>query len=142
MITFIQLSFRFFFFLMIRRPPRSTRTDTLFPYTTLFRSDSCPTDQDRRTVRRKIGQALTANGPEPCLLPWFRQCRPPASRSRPAGVHSCLKRQRDRHRGEKPSAPQHSHLCYLRRVPPAPSAHRQEEGRGGQGGVSTGRQRW
>src|SRR3546814_6035806 len=30
--------FLFFFFLMIRRPPRSTRTDTLFPYTTLFRS--------------------------------------------------------------------------------------------------------
>src|SRR3546814_5772772 len=27
-----------FFCLMIRRPPRSTRTDTLFPYTTLFRS--------------------------------------------------------------------------------------------------------
>src|SRR3546814_2017671 len=27
-------------FLMIRRPPRSTRTDTLFPYTTLFRSDA------------------------------------------------------------------------------------------------------
>src|SRR5881409_4301767 len=28
----------FFFFLMIRRPPRSTRETTLFPYTTLFRS--------------------------------------------------------------------------------------------------------
>src|SRR3546814_8754961 len=28
----------YLFFLMIRRPPRSTRTDTLFPYTTLFRS--------------------------------------------------------------------------------------------------------
>src|SRR3546814_14351682 len=28
----------FFVFLRIRRPPRSTRTDTLFPYTTLFRS--------------------------------------------------------------------------------------------------------
>src|SRR3546814_12733525 len=28
----------FIFFLIIRRPPRSTRTDTLFPYTTLFRS--------------------------------------------------------------------------------------------------------
>src|SRR3546814_20728175 len=27
-----------FFVVMIRRPPRSTRTDTLFPYTTLFRS--------------------------------------------------------------------------------------------------------
>src|SRR3546814_12431677 len=32
------VSFLFFFLLMIRRPPRSTRTDTLFPYTTLFRS--------------------------------------------------------------------------------------------------------
>src|SRR3546814_10068234 len=30
------------FFLMIRRPPRSTRTDTLFPYTTLFRSADDP----------------------------------------------------------------------------------------------------
>src|SRR3546814_2294967 len=30
--------FSYLFFLMIRRPPRSTRTDTLFPYTTLFRS--------------------------------------------------------------------------------------------------------
>src|SRR3546814_13316936 len=30
-----------FFFLMIRRPPRSTRTYTLFPYTTLFRSLRC-----------------------------------------------------------------------------------------------------
>src|SRR3546814_1309355 len=30
-----------FFFLMIRRPPRSTRTDTLFPYTTLCRSGRC-----------------------------------------------------------------------------------------------------
>src|SRR3546814_4811542 len=32
------MRFSRFFFLMIRRPPRSTRTDTLFPYTTLFRS--------------------------------------------------------------------------------------------------------
>src|SRR3546814_16015540 len=31
-----------FFFLMIRRPPRSTRTDTLLPYTTLFRSQASP----------------------------------------------------------------------------------------------------
>src|SRR3546814_14451172 len=35
--SLIDLSF-ICFFLMIRRPPRSTRTDTLFPYTTLFRS--------------------------------------------------------------------------------------------------------
>src|SRR3546814_19635088 len=37
MLCFLYLVFMFFF-LMIRRPPRSTRTDTLFPYTTLFRS--------------------------------------------------------------------------------------------------------
>src|SRR3546814_19204904 len=38
-LMFVLLFFSlFFFFLMIRRPPRSTRTDTLFPYTTLFRS--------------------------------------------------------------------------------------------------------
>src|SRR3546814_15019765 len=39
MLLYASLSFLLFlFFLMIRRPPRSTRTDTLFPYTTLFRS--------------------------------------------------------------------------------------------------------
>src|SRR3546814_16078837 len=37
---------------MIRRPPRSTRTDTLFPYTTLFRSGSVPMDGHRDPVRR------------------------------------------------------------------------------------------
>src|SRR3546814_20492811 len=34
----LRIWFMFFFFLMIRRPPRSTRTDTLFPYTTVFLS--------------------------------------------------------------------------------------------------------
>src|SRR3546814_10172462 len=38
-----------FFFLSIRRPPRSTRTDTLFPYTTLFRSEErCPKPPQRQ----------------------------------------------------------------------------------------------
>src|SRR3546814_15338754 len=45
-LCFVLLYFLFsvslFFFLMIRRPPRSTRTDTLFPYTTLFRSLPIP----------------------------------------------------------------------------------------------------
>src|SRR3546814_5117551 len=44
------------FFLMIRRPPRSTRTDTLFPYTTLFRSIS-------RRPRRIADVAPTAEMP-------------------------------------------------------------------------------
>src|SRR3546814_14505810 len=43
-----------FFFLMIRRPPRSTRTDTLFPYTTLFRS----ADHMRRGRAARIEAAL------------------------------------------------------------------------------------
>src|SRR3546814_10087717 len=33
---------------MIRRPPRSTRTDTLFPYTTLFRSDNVAVPDQKR----------------------------------------------------------------------------------------------
>src|SRR3546814_2652308 len=40
-----------FFFLMIRRPPRSTRTDTLFPYTTLFRSSDRTSGEDRASRR-------------------------------------------------------------------------------------------
>src|SRR3546814_7940209 len=44
-----------FFFLMIRRPPRSTRTDTLFPYTTLFRSTVA---QDRTpSIRASLHEA-------------------------------------------------------------------------------------
>src|SRR3546814_4302033 len=48
-----------FFVLMIRRPPRSTRTDTLFPYTTLFRSPeghrfkSYPRNQATRSPPRQ-----------------------------------------------------------------------------------------
>src|SRR3546814_18131592 len=42
-----------FFFVMIRRPPRSTRTDTLFPYTTLFRSRG-----DLEQVDRQLGVPL------------------------------------------------------------------------------------
>src|SRR3546814_16778228 len=44
-----------FFFLMIRRPPRSTRTDTLFPYTTLFRSDRSFRRGPRRRPRTRLG---------------------------------------------------------------------------------------
>src|SRR3546814_2932815 len=44
---------------MIRRPPRSTRTDTLFPYTTLFRSDRAVAAR----VRRVRGSAHRRNLP-------------------------------------------------------------------------------
>src|SRR3546814_21037818 len=52
-----------FFFLMIRRPPRSTRTDTRFPYTTLFRSvrlvhlDQRPVPKDSGIVDEDVGAA-------------------------------------------------------------------------------------
>src|SRR3546814_18547611 len=45
------------FFLMIRRPPRSTRTDTLFPYTTLFRSSASARAGRRRPVRARAPPA-------------------------------------------------------------------------------------
>src|SRR3546814_7416134 len=46
-------SFLYFFFLMIRRPPRSTRTDTLFPYTTLFRSTLVPARHPQAGTRSR-----------------------------------------------------------------------------------------
>src|SRR3546814_17735930 len=51
----------FLFFLMIRRPPRSTRTDTLFPYTTLFRSELEPR---HATGRRELDGCGARSAPE------------------------------------------------------------------------------
>src|SRR3546814_12221252 len=51
----LNLSFLFsFFFLMIRRPPRSTRTDTLFPYTTLFRSVAGAAPHGETKMEKKL----------------------------------------------------------------------------------------
>src|SRR3546814_10779446 len=44
-----------YLFLMIRRPPRSTRTDTLFPYTTLFRACADARLGERDGKRRRLG---------------------------------------------------------------------------------------
>src|SRR3546814_5637893 len=64
------------FFLMIRRPPRSTRTDTLFPYTTLFRSSprTGAARRYRRVPRRRRRSSC-------CHTP-FRCVRSRRSRSR------------------------------------------------------------
>src|SRR3546814_2725939 len=70
-----------FFFLMIRRPPRSTRTDTLFPYTTLFRSNAARRLQGRQphtpltragfAQADEMGRALRALlGARPALTMW------------------------------------------------------------------------
>src|SRR3546814_15332937 len=54
-IAHVLVSYCHFFFLMIRRPPRSTRTDTLFPYTTLFRSARSAGDRPDARRRRGFG---------------------------------------------------------------------------------------
>src|SRR5213596_3813255 len=57
-----------FFFLMIRRPPRSTQDRTLFPYTTLFRSNrarSSPLSSNFDAARRKKWNASSSSFPAP-----------------------------------------------------------------------------
>src|SRR3546814_7877725 len=53
---------------MILRPPRSTRTDTLFPYTTLFRSPICPRLATFRAASRSA-QPGWFNAPVPAFGP-------------------------------------------------------------------------
>src|SRR3546814_15744180 len=53
----------YFFLLMIRRPPRSTRTDTLFPYTTLFRSVERHQVESPGDPRTGIGVGLQRDSP-------------------------------------------------------------------------------
>src|SRR3546814_17777326 len=53
-----------FFFLMIRRPPRSTRTDTLFPYTTLFRSEHAFDHQQQADGGSKIAHSSDSGAAE------------------------------------------------------------------------------
>src|SRR3546814_20908539 len=90
--------FYVFFFLMIRRPPRSTRTDTLFPYTTLFRS-----------ARHALRGRLRATARRRRLLPALERARTAlraarqhrrGSRRRPHGGRQRLPR------GDRRGAPQ------------------------------------
>src|SRR3546814_10154647 len=57
---------------MIRQPPRSTRTDTLFPYTTLFRSYHQPTSGGGYTPRLRAGQRAFLQPSGRQSAPW--QC--------------------------------------------------------------------
>src|SRR3546814_15969166 len=88
-----------FFFLMLRRPPRSPRTDTLIPFTTLFRSrgwgprslgDTAPGDAQTLFQTGSTGKAMTAAAlailvvqgkigwDDPVIdhMPWFRMYDP------------------------------------------------------------------
>src|SRR3546814_20798066 len=107
-----------FFFLMIRRPPRSTRTDTLFPYTTLFRS----LERTGRQPFVKTHPALASGRGNP--LPRLSPIRAMSNVREP--------RQRTQPREERPER-QHR-LSQARR--------RSEERRVGKECVSTCRSRW
>src|SRR3546814_21148603 len=83
---------------MIRRPPRSTRTDTLFPYTTLFRS-LFPLEARQRTAFAKTRSSSGANGAarrpekgaEPRLAPQSPGLRGSSPANRSSGDDlSCL----------------------------------------------------
>src|SRR3546814_13122527 len=107
------------FVLMLRRPPRSTRTDTLFPYTTLFRSGR--EMEGRPELDPAV--ALDAQIDEQALLlhrPPFRQV-PPARGEDSGGI---------RGRGER---------CAGAR---AVDGARSEARRVGRGGVRQSRSRW
>src|SRR3546814_17283429 len=106
------LLFCAFCFLMIRRPPRSTRTDTLFPYTTLFRSRGRP--------ERRIGAPL--GGSHPVGMAEIAgavetELGQSSVEPRPAGVDRSAKREQG-------------------------GGHRSEERRVGKECVSTCRSRW
>src|SRR3546814_4369608 len=111
---------------MIRRPPRSTRTDTLFPYTTLFRSDGV--DHEPRPQPMPAG--------DPCLArraahagPHFRQRAAFGEQPRPgrrSEEHTselqsimrisyavfCLKQKKTEHTDDKTTQTTRSYECY------------------------------
>src|SRR3546814_4903820 len=84
----------FFFFLMIRRPPRSTRTDTLFPYTTLFRSPA-------RVRRAAAGADPRPGGPARHAHGVARHERQPSCCRQPARHPPQLRRLPDGERSEE-----------------------------------------
>src|SRR3546814_20070682 len=88
---------------MIRRPPRSTRTDTLFPYTTLFRSDD---NTPARFARRQRGPACRWPEGSPSRAD-ARRCRRRVRRHRNVAV---LCAEEKLHRAAPPRSGSATHL--------------------------------
>src|SRR3546814_4533433 len=86
------------FVLMIRRPPRSTRTDTLFPYTTLFRSQGAAELSRRHRQRHRLrrgGSSTRSRADAERLPPGFGDAES-AARLRPGQ----LRRRSEEHTSE------------------------------------------
>src|SRR5437899_9513311 len=94
------LSFCLFFFLMIRRPPRST----LFPYTTLFRSDH-------------VGNSRSGRGLQPLHFPSEQDRKSTRLNSSHLGISYavfCLKKKKkSKHLSDLQSAQSHTQLSFL-----------------------------
>src|SRR3546814_8148161 len=118
----------FVFFLMIRRPPRSTRTDTLFPYTTLFRSHPFSARKASSLASSQI--SMPSSSALASLLP----AASPATRKLVAGERSeehtselqslmrisyavfCLKKKKKQHRTH--ISIQHTNTTHTQHHPP------------------------
>src|SRR3546814_13443098 len=109
---------------MIRRPPRSTRTDTLFPYTTLFRSDQF---DDLVGIHRLLRGDRDRGGDATEFLQRYVLGEQPAQHLRQRGERQRLRRQR----GDQMLG------AFLEAV-----EQRSEERRVGKECVSTCRSRW
>src|SRR3546814_13776483 len=119
---------------MLRRPPRSTRTDTLFPYTTLCRSRRHPPAVSRKPAENLVARGGLAGLPAPRMRGWrssLRQRGTGAGADNPACIHVGILGTRTCPRQQKPKAPPLAEGAAA--VPAAPG--RQEERRVGKGGV-------
>src|SRR3546814_1680818 len=119
------------FMLMIRRPPRSTRADTLFPYTTLSRADAA-TSRQRRSLTtfllEQLGRVESLRVTELCAS---GRRSPPAERFEPEDQgHS---RGPDRHRAQHSSRRRNMSLSPLTQSGPhfTGDPHEPAEHRGG-----------
>src|SRR3546814_13272490 len=112
---------------MIRRPPRSTRTDTLFPYTTLFRSESILSGHIFSFYRKYSMNAKSYDSQE----------RRDDRTASPQGAF-----ERDQLSGQQGRLPLARGGVRIRAAVRAARCRRSEERRVGKECVSTGRSRW
>src|SRR3546814_17212345 len=122
---------------MIRPPPRSTRTDTLFPYTTLFRSmdDGVSALDQSPKAARKVQRALD---PDDAGLGGLRLS---GQRADGIALRDCAFGEVASDKAGRPGDGDCGRHAALMPSPGAPGK-RSEERRGGKGCVSTCRARW
>src|SRR3546814_13992422 len=128
-----------FFFLMIRRPPRSTRTDTLFPYTTLFRSPDLVRRLARRLDAEEVGTAQPGVGDGHvgggAGEPAGGAAQQPGARDGVAGIDLAeLERSRAVALGGGAAQPSDRMRGVVEAIAPVQRADRSEEPRGGKEG--------